>query len=97
MPPWSAGASSGFLQFGQLYLIGGRASAALSSLASMVRFRLADAAGSGFGWVGTWIRCEQLGQFFFVPASLAGASNGVLQRGQLYLIGGDVSPSMVLA
>jgi hypothetical protein len=39
----------------------------------------------------------QLGQFFFVPASLAGASSGALQRGQLYLMGGAESPIMVLA
>ena len=53
VPAWSAGASSGFLQLGQLYLIGGFGGAALSSPASIVLFRLGGAADSCFDWAGT--------------------------------------------
>src|SRR5205823_688529 len=69
VPAWSAGDSSGFLQLGQLYLIGGAGGGgAASSLASIVLSRAGVfAAGSGFAAAGTRCRCVQLGQFFFVP------------------------------
>src|SRR5262249_57282558 len=87
-----AGDSSGFLQFGQLYLIGG--CGLLSSVAIIVLFRF-DAAGAGVGAgaAGTCKRCPHSGHGFLISASLAGASNGFLQRGQLNLIGGAVSPA----
>jgi hypothetical protein len=72
---------------------------ALSSPASIVFSRPGcAAAGAGRGGAaGTWIRCPQAGQLFFVPASLTGASRDALQRGQLYVIDGAVSPIIVLA
>jgi hypothetical protein len=86
------------LQLGQLYLIGGAATALLASLATIVFWRLGcAAAGTGGGAAGTCKRWPQDGQGFFVPASIAGASRAALQRGQLYLMGGAVSPSKVLA
>jgi hypothetical protein len=79
-------------------LIGGAGGAA-SSVVNIVLFRRlggAAAAAAGGGTAGTCNRCPQAGQGFLVPASIEGASNGALQRGQLYLIAGVVSPSMVL-
>ena len=96
LPASLAGDSRGFLQLGQLYLMGG--AGLLSSLAIIVLLRLgAVATGAGGGAAGTCKRCPQAGQGFFVPASLASASKGALQRGQLYLMGGAISPIMVLA
>src|SRR5690242_12130233 len=99
MPASLAGDSRGFLQRGQLYLMGG-AAGALPSPASIVLFSpgggAAAAAGGGGGAAGTCSRCPQEGQGFLVPPSPAGDSSGVLQRGQLYLITPALSASMVL-
>ncbi len=96
-PASLAGDSRGFLQAGQLYLIGG-AAGLWSSEASIVLFRRegCGAGAAGGGAAGTCNRCPQAGQGFLTPASMEGASSGAWQRGQLYLIVGPASPSMVL-
>src|SRR5262249_4132712 len=92
VPPSLAGDSRGFLQFGQLYRMGGCVSASMVLLSCAA----GEVAGSGGGGAaGTCRRWPPAGQGVLEPLSLAGDAGGFFARGWLSGMGASPWPRIV--